>query len=127
LRDTCVVRRSTTNTPLQALAVMNEPAFLEASRMMAARVVSAGVSDKERLSFAFELALGRSPTTKEVSLFSKSLDRYRKTYLADFDAAGKLLRVGDSPLSRNIPAYEYAAWMIVCSSIMNTDEFLTMH
>lgn len=127
LRDTCIVRRSTTNTPLQALAVLNEPAFLEASRTMAARVLSTPGGDEIHLREVYEITLGRAPRAAEVQLLSKALRRYRQTYGADPAAAKKLLMVGDSPQSKTIPAAEKAAWMIVCSSLMNTDEFLTQH
>lgn len=127
LRDTCIVRRSTTNTPLQALAVLNETAFLEASRTMAARLLSTPESDDKRLQTLYQIAFARSPRPAEVTLLTKALKRYRQTYNADPSAAKKLLATGDAPQNNSIPAPEQAAWMIVCSSLMNTDEFLTQH
>ncbi|MHB8638003.1 MAG: DUF1553 domain-containing protein [Fimbriimonadaceae bacterium] len=127
LRDTCTVRRSTTDTPLQALTVMNEPAFLEASRAMAYRVLSTPGSDKQRLWRAYDIAMKRPPSASEVSIILDALQRYRKLYDANVDAAKKLLRVGDLPQSTASPAPEQAAWMIVCSTLMNTDEFITLH
>ncbi|HWD39123.1 MAG TPA: DUF1553 domain-containing protein [Fimbriimonas sp.] len=127
LRDTCIVRRSTTNTPLQALAVLNETAFLEASRTMAARVLKKPGDDEQRLKRLYNLTLGRAPKPFEKSLLEKALTRYRTQYDQDPKAAEKLLKVGDSPQSKSIPPAEQASWMIVCSSLMNTDEFLTQH
>jgi hypothetical protein len=127
LRDSCVVRRSVTNTPLQALALLNEPAFLEASRTMAARILASPGSDEDHLRKAFELAFGRRPAANEAIRLLSSLGAYRQTYKEDPAAAGKLLRIGDTPPAIDIPAAEHAAWMVICSSIMNTDEFLTQH
>jgi hypothetical protein len=127
LRDTCVVRRSTTDTPLQALVVMNEPGFLEAGRVMAERVLSSKADDRSRLGFAYELALGRPPKPFEQSLLLKAVNRYLNLYNSDPKAAEKLLHVGESPGRKSIPSPERAAWSIVCSTLMNTNEFLTLH
>jgi hypothetical protein len=127
LRDTCIVRRSTTNTPLQALALLNETAFLEASRTMAARILSAPESDSQRIATAFQVTLARPPHPDELSLLQRALRRYRQTYQANPAAAKRLLNVGDAPQSTKLSAPEQASWMIVCSSLMNTDEFMTQH
>jgi len=126
IRDTCTVRRSTTNTPLQALTTLNETAFLEASRTMAQRLLKCPVQDRMRLRLAYDMALGRSPDARESEILLSALDRYRKIYRADPLAARKLVSVGDTPPPTS-GTPEVAAWMIVCSSIMNTDEFLTLH
>jgi len=127
LRDTCIVRRSTTNTPLQALTIQNEPAFLEASRTMAQRLLSVKENDDERLKRAYSLALARLPKPAEVSLLKKALAKYRQLYLANPGAAKKLLMVGDAPQAKNVSIPEQASWMLICSTLMNTDEFLTLH
>jgi hypothetical protein len=127
LRDTCTVRRGTTNTPLQALVTLNETAFLEASRTMAQRLLRQSEPDEMRLRVAFDIALGRPPQPVEEKILLRALARYRKEYLADPSAAKQLVNVGDAPLSHAIPVAEQASWMIVCSSLMNTDEFLTLH
>ena len=127
LRDTCIVRRSTTNTPLQALALMNETGFLEDSRTMAARVIESSKDDSQRLQMAYDMTLGRPPHPSDVTVLDKALARYRKQFAADPASAKELLEVGDAPQSKTIPPQEQAAWMIVCSTIMNTDEFLTQH
>ncbi|MGV3616444.1 MAG: DUF1553 domain-containing protein [Fimbriimonas sp.] len=127
LRDACTVKRSQTNTPLQALAVMNEPAFLEASRTMAARLLAKEGTDRERLSLAYELTLGRAPDATEAGILLRALTRYRAKYEGDLPAARKLLSVGDWPQAKDLAPSEQAAWMLVCSSLMNTNEFLTLH
>lgn len=127
LRDTCIVRRSTTNTPLQALALLNEPAFLEASRSMAARLLKSPGTDQVRLKRLYEITLGRAPRAAELTLLERSLGRFRQLYRNNDASASKLLKVGDAPQSNVAPPTEQAAWMITCSSVMNTDEFLTQH
>ena len=127
LRDTCIVRRSTTDTPLQALALLNETAFLEASRTMAVRVLKTPGTDEQRLRRLYELTLARSPQPSEVTLLRASLARYRQRYAANVAAAERLLKIGDAPQNKAISMPEQAAWMIVCSSLMNTDEFVTQH
>ena len=127
LRDTCVVRRSTTNTPLQALTVENEPAFLEASRTMAQRLLSQKGDDATRLKMAYEITMARAPKPAEVTLLNKALTYYRTKYTADPISAKKLISVGESPQAKNLNPTDQAAWMIICSTLMNTDEFLTLH
>ena len=127
LRDTCVVRRSTTNTPLQALTSENEPAFLESARLMAQRILTMSSDDSTRLRIAFNLALARPARTAEIEVLTRALAKYRDTYRQRTDSARKLLAVGDAPQSKSIPVTEQAAWMLVCSTLMNTDEFLTLH
>ncbi|MCA9646849.1 MAG: DUF1553 domain-containing protein, partial [Myxococcales bacterium] len=127
LRDTCVVRRSVTNTPLQALTTQNETAFLEAARLLAQRLLTSKGGDDERLRLAFQLTFARPPKDAEAAVLSKALQSYRQTYGADPDSAKKMLAVGDAPQAKGLSPAEQAAWMIVCSTLMNTDEFLTLH
>ncbi len=83
LRDTCTVRRSVTDTPLQALTAMNEPAFLEASRTMAYRLLKSPASDEKRLREAYDITLGRTPKPFESAVLLKALNRYRQEYSKD--------------------------------------------
>lgn len=127
MRESCSVRRSRTNTPLQALVTLNEPAFLEASRALAQRVIDEESGDDRRLERAFMLTVGREPSAKERSLLTEALARYRVRFLAKPSDAEEMLKVGDSKRASRIPAPEHAAWMLICSTLMNTDEFLTLH
>ena len=127
LRDTCTVRRSTTNTPLQALATENDPAFLEASRTMAERLLQVETDDQSRLRRAFRQAMARAPHPDEIAILSRALGQYRSVYSRDPAAAQRLIAVGDAPVDTKLSASETAAWMLVCSTLMNTNEFLTLH
>jgi hypothetical protein len=125
-REVCTVKRSRTNTPLQALVLWNDPTYVEASRKMAERVMTeAGPSVDQRLKFAFGLATSRPPTDRELSVlrqvFQTQLDAYRN----DPMAIEKLLGVGESPRNLELDPTRLAAWTMVCSTILNLDETVT--
>lgn len=126
MRESCSVRRSRTNTPLQALVLLNEPAFLEASRALAQRVLLERKTDDERLERAAMLTVGRIPSALERDVLMASLARNRATFKSEPERAAKLLAVGDAKRDESLDPSEHAAWMIVCSTLMNTDEFVTM-
>ena len=127
MREACVVRRGRTNTPLQALTSMNEPAFLEASRTMAQRLLSSPGTDEDRLRQAYHLTLCREPSAVEAKVLLAALTRYRGQYTSAKGAAERLLKIGDAPGAPSENPSEEASWMILCSTLMNTDEFLTLH
>ncbi|HJP84171.1 MAG TPA: PSD1 and planctomycete cytochrome C domain-containing protein [Fimbriimonadaceae bacterium] len=127
MRESCTVRRSRTNTPLQALVTLNEPAFVEATRNLAQRVLEEEIVDRQRLERVYMYALGRLPNDRERTIMFAALQRYREKYGKDKAAAEKLLQVGDSPIDRSSPPAELASWMMICSTLINTDEFLTQH
>jgi hypothetical protein len=94
-REFCVVKRSMTNTPLQALTLMNDPIYLEAARKLAERSFEQqGVNSPSRLSFMFRLATGRLPTTAEQSIMPTTYDRMLSEYQSDGVAASALTRIG---------------------------------
>lgn len=126
LRESCTVREGRTNTPLQALHLMNDVQFLEAARALAQRTIREGGSDSDsRLEHAFQLVLARSPRPQEArslrSMLAYALDRYR-TQPKD---AAALLSQGDSPRDKSIDAVEHAAWTTVASMILNLDAAVT--
>ncbi len=125
-RETCTVRRSRTNTPLQALILLNDPTYVEAARKLAERALAEfnGSAD-ERLVFAFRLVLARRPSAVEASVLGKVLESERENYRRDGAAALKLLSVGESPRREDLDPAELAAWTIVASGILNLDETLT--
>ncbi|MBC8357111.1 MAG: DUF1553 domain-containing protein [Planctomycetes bacterium] len=125
-RENCTVRRSRTNTPLAALALMNDEQFVEASRAFAQRAMTeGGKTDQERASYTFRLALTRSPTEAELAVL---LDVYRANlakYQADKEAATKLISVGDSKPIENLDPSQLAAWTMIGNLILNLDETMT--
>jgi hypothetical protein len=125
-REFCTVRRSRTNTPLQALILWNEPGFLEAARHLGARMLrEGGVTDASRVAFAFRHATGRAPRGEEIAVLTKSLAQLRAEYAAEPREAEKLLQVGTSDPDEMFAAPELAAAANVASMILSLDETVT--
>ena len=125
-RETCTVRRSRTNTPLQALVLMNDPTYVEAARKFAERVLAEGGSTMdERLLFAFSSILARRPVPAERQVLRAMIDRQLAHFRENAAAAADLLRVGESPADSRFVAEELAAWTMVVSALLNTDEAVT--
>ena len=124
-RETCLIRRARTNTPLQALVLLNDPTYIEASRKFAERVLGQAPDDSARLGRAFELAVSRSPEPEETAVLLQLLQTARQKFKADGPAAEKLLAIGHSPREASIPAAELAAWTTVASVILNLDETIS--
>ena len=125
-RETCTVRRARTNTPLQALILMNDPTYIEASRKMAERaLVEGGQQDTDRIVFLFRLATGRRPSPQEQNVLLSIVEKQRNLFTSRNQAAARLLRVGESPCNPDLDPRELAAWTMLCSVILNLDETLT--
>ncbi|MEQ9438168.1 MAG: DUF1553 domain-containing protein [Cyclobacteriaceae bacterium] len=122
-RSMCIVRRQTTSTPLQALLLLNEPQLLEASRLMAERVLKeGGESVEERLNYTFRLLASRELRKEELSLMHELYQQEYKKYQADQQGAAELLKVGDYPRDTSLPLPEVAALTVVGNMMMNYDE-----
>ena len=125
-REICTVKRSQSNTPLQALVLLNDTTFVEAARALAQRMVTeAGHTAEERIRYGFRLATARWPSATELSILRKGLDDYLESYQQDKRAAEMLLAIGESPSNGNAGAEELAAYMMVASIILNLDETIT--
>jgi hypothetical protein len=125
-RETCTVRRARTNTPLQALILMNDPTYVEASRKLAERILAEGSADIDgRIAFAFRLVTSRAPRPAEAAVLRKVLDEQLATYRKDVQAALKLLKVGEAPRGEKFDAPELAAWSVLASILLNLDETIT--
>jgi uncharacterized protein DUF1553 len=125
-REVCVVRRSRTNTPLQALVLMNDPTYVEASRKLAERMMTeGGATPEERIGFAFRLATARAPREKEVAVLRRVFEAEHARFGKDRAAAEKLLKVGESPRDAKLDTAELAAWAMVANAILNLDEVVT--
>jgi len=125
-REKCTARRALTNTPLQALVLMNDPTYVEAARALAQRtLMEAGGSPAKRIQFAFRQATGRKASPEEVQLLSSLAQKQVALYRRDKHAASELVRVGESPFNSKLNPSELAAWTVVASSILNLDETIT--
>jgi hypothetical protein len=124
-REFCTVREVRTNTPLQALTLLNDPAYVEAARVLAERVMHAERPPVRRLQMAFLLVTGRQPAPRELAILSASLARHLARYEGAPAEASKLLAVGSQAADPNLRAVELAAYAAVCSTILNLDEAVT--
>ncbi len=127
-RGNCSVSRSRSNTPLQALTLLNDPAYAEIALAFADRVLSQcqQQSDDARLQYAFKLALSRSPSEREFSILRKLLRDERKTIAADKSVAAQRTARSYSGLTlRTSDKAELAAWFAVTNALLNLDETMT--
>jgi hypothetical protein len=125
-REFCIVRRSTTNTPLQALTLLNDPIFVEAARKFGERMIAeGGGSAKERIRYGFRLATGRLPDAAESAIISEKLNEMLAAYREDAAGARALLEVGESPIDASIAPSELAAYAAIANMILNLDEVIT--
>ena len=125
-RELCAVQRPRTNTPLQALTLLNDPQYIEAARALGQRAMTEGGPHlASRLTFAFRLCTARPPKARELEIltriYSQQLDRYRR----DLPAAEALLRVGESPRRADLDPAEAAAWAAIGNVLLNLDETIT--
>jgi hypothetical protein len=123
-RQTCKVRAVVTSTPLHALTTLNDPTWVEAARVLAARSWNAGSDPEARIARAFRLVLGRKPAPGDMEILQRAYDKQHALYQADPKAGEELLKVGAS-LPANLPPIEHAALTVVCLAIFNLDESLT--
>jgi hypothetical protein len=127
-REECTANRIVSDTPQQALTLLNDPTFLEAARVLAARLLtSGGESDAQRLTEAFERALARPPKDPERSSLLEFLATQKEHYGQDRDEAAKVIRIGNASVSSNPNPVELAAWTQVCRVILNLHETITRY
>jgi hypothetical protein len=124
-RETCVVARPSTTTPLQALVLLNDAQFVEASRAFAERALHREGSDGDRLRWAFEESTSRSPSDAELRVLTSALSRERKRYTANEQQARDYLSAGESPRDPSLPIAEHAAWAQVAALLLNLSETVT--
>ena len=119
------MRRERTNTPLQALLLMNDPQYVEAARYLAQKVIDNEDNDKLRLKFLFETALNRHPTSIESNLLIESLRAHRQEFDSHQENAKQLIAIGEQPATGNHDPVELAAWTMMANLVMNMDEFVS--
>jgi mono/diheme cytochrome c family protein len=124
-REVCAARRPRTNTPLQALAGLNEPTLMEAARALAQRVLLNGGSTPEKqMDYAFELCTARPPTAFEKARLVKFLEQQNNSYARDTAAAEKLIAIGATRRPKNLNLTQLAAWTVTANVLLNLDETL---
>jgi len=125
-RETCVVRETRTNTPLQALNLLNDVTYVEAARALAERILKeSGPNVQDRLTLAFRLTTSRRPQPRELTILSVGLEQHLEHYRRDKEAALKLVSRGESPRDSRLDVAELAAYTAVCNALLNLDEVIT--
>jgi hypothetical protein len=119
-REVCTVNQIRTNTPLQALNLMNDVTFLEASRKLAERMMKQGGVD-----YAWQLALDRPIRPAEKQVLQTALARFERRYRDDPKAAEEYLASGESARDKTLDTADLAAYTAVASLILNLDEVIT--
>jgi hypothetical protein len=124
-REKCVVQRGRTNTPIQALIVLNDPTYVEAARVLAQSVLQTPATDDQRLDAAFPRILSRPPEASERGLLVDLLERQRARFDGSPEDAAAVITVGEAPLDSSLDPRELASWTVVIQALFNLDEALT--
>lgn len=127
-REDCVVKRTRSNTPLQALVLLNDPTYVEAARALAVRMVrEGGGSIDDRIKFAYREALSREPGDKETELLRRLYEEHKRQYAADAEAAKQFLSIGLYPTPQDIDTSDLAALTSVARTVLNLHENITRY
>ena len=122
-RSVCIVKRENTNTPLQALVLLNDPQFVEAARLLAQRMQNEGGDAlSQQTTYAFRLVTGRKPTPLELELLTTQYKLALDKYTSQPNMADELLKTGEYPLDYSLDKTQTAALTMMASTILNHDE-----
>ena len=126
-REICTSYRARTTTPLQSLVLMNDPAYVEAARALGQRVLinCKDLTLRDQLTYAFRLTLTRKPNDQELTLLEHLYTDQLTHYTQDKQAAGALLKVGESEKPKDLDDATLAAWTALANVLLNLDETIT--
>lgn len=125
-RENCIARRARTNTPLQALVLMNDEQYVEAAKQLARRVLKeGGTTPASMLTFGFRVTTGRSPDERELGVLLKLHEQQLTRFTANKDAATKLVSVGESKRDESLDVSQHAAMTMIANVLLNLDEVIT--
>jgi len=125
-REECAAERNRSNIPQQALVLLNDPSYVEASRVFAVRILKEGGSDtKSRITWAWRQTLSRAPRADELKTIQALLKKHLLEYRGNKAAAESLLKIGQTPLPKNVDQSELAAWTNIARVILNLHETIT--
>ncbi len=125
-REVCTVKRSRTNTPLQALSLLNEITYVEAARKLAERMLTeGGTTTAERLAYGFQLTTSRQPTANELKVLNEGLTADLSRLKQDPEATQQLLKFGDAKSAANLDPVDLAAYTLTANVLLNLDEVIT--
>ena len=122
-RAVCVVKRQNTNTPLQALVLLNDPQYLEASRVLAERMISEGGETLEaQITMGFRLATSRSPKEEEIEVLTNLFEKEKSRFSEEKDEAKSFLEIGDAAIQFEKESDYLSALTVVANILLNLDE-----
>jgi hypothetical protein len=125
-REECTVERPRSNTPQQALVLLNDPTYVEAARVFALRIINEGGTDLEqRLNWAFETALSRRAAKQESNVLLDVYAKHLVMFQADTESAKSLVAVGNATNPTQVDVAEHAAWTSIARIIFNLHESIT--
>ena len=125
-REECTVERVRSNTPQQALVLLNDPTYVETARIFAERILHESSKDTQaRITFAYQQALHRNPNAKELELLTALAAKHLKQYKTDAPAAAAVLKVGAKPADTKLDKAELAAWTSIARVVLNLHENIT--
>ena len=125
-REQSCIRRERSNTPMQALQLMNDVQHFEAARALAERVIfEGGKEDTTKLNWLFRSVLSRKPDANESMMLSAALAKQRLLYKTNLKAAENAIRTGESTPKNIAPATETASWTLIANLVLNLDETVT--
>lgn len=123
-REQCTVRRERTNTPLQALVLMNDPQFVEAGRHLAETAIKQQSDVRHRVTWMLTTVLNRPANEADISDLLSAATEFRAIFQQKTEAAKELINTGDTTPDATLDAVELAAWTMVANTIMNRDDFI---
>lgn len=127
-REECTVRRNISNTPQQALVLMNDPTYVEAARALAVRLLrEGGESPQDKINFGMQAAQQRNASQQEVKILLDIYNKHHEQYTSDTDAARKLLEVGEYQVPDELAPADLAAWVSVSRILLNLHETITRY
>ncbi|MEX2558643.1 MAG: DUF1553 domain-containing protein, partial [Pirellulales bacterium] len=127
-REECTADRNRSNTPLQALVLLNDPTYVEAARVFAEHIIRSGGSNTaDRVAWAVRRALAREVRPAELAVLERLYQEHQRQYADDRAAAEKLVDVGEWPVPKDLDASELAAWTSVARAILNLHETITRY
>ena len=125
-REECAAERNRSNIPQQALVLLNDPSYVEASRVFAGRILKEGGKDaKSRITWAWRQVLSRVPRDDEFKTIQTLLDQHLAQYGRNKAAAEALLKIGQAPVPKEVDEAELAAWTNIARVILNLHETIT--
>ena len=127
-RQECTAERATSNTPMQALTLLNDPTYVEAARVFATRIISdGGESVTDRINWAYQWALSRTPQPKELEIMTSLYEKHQAEYTANLDDANALVATGEAATTEGVEPAELAAWTSIGRVILNLHETITRY